>query len=130
MRRTAAFAGALACVLLASCGETEPSDEEQVRSVVGAFARATAAKDYARICDSLLAPELIEEVEQIGLPCEVALRQGLGEVEAPTLTIGEIQVDGDEATARVNSAARGQPPSRDTLQLERVGDDWRIASLR
>ena len=43
-------------------------------------------------------------------------------MQAPTLTIGAIKVDDDKATAEVNSAAQGQPPSRDTLQLERVGD--------
>ena len=57
-------------------------------------------------------PEAGREVEQAGLPCEVALRQGLGDVKAPTLTIGAIKVDGDNATAEVNSAAQGQPPSR------------------
>jgi ketosteroid isomerase-like protein len=114
---------------LSGCGGG-PSDSQQVQATVDAFARASAAKDYQRLCDSLLSPALVEEVETAGLPCEVALRQGLGDVEAPTLTIGRIEVDGDKATARVNSAARGQPPSRDTLQLERVGDSWRIASLR
>ena len=114
---------------LSGCGGG-PSDQEQVQATVKAFARATAAKDYQRLCDTLLAPDLVEEVETAGLPCEIALRQGLGEVEAPTLTIGQVEVDDDKATARVNSAARGQPPSRDTLQLVRVGDSWRIASLR
>src|SRR4051794_23020756 len=108
-----------------------PSDEEQVHAVVQAFGRATAAKDYQRLCDKLLAPKLVTEVESAGLPCEVALKQGLGDVRAPTLTIGKIEVHGDTATAQVQSAAKGQPPSRDTLQLVRADDGtWRIASLR
>jgi hypothetical protein len=82
------------------------------------------------LCDTLLSPKLVQDVETQGLPCEVALRQGLGDVEAPTLTIGRIEVAGDKATAEVNSAAQGQPPSNDTLQLERVSGLWRIASLR
>jgi hypothetical protein len=114
---------------LSGCGGG-PSDTQQVRAAVEAFGRASAAKDYQGLCDRLLAPDLVKEVEQAGLPCEVALRQGLGDVQAPTLTIGTIKVDDDKATAEVNSAAQGQPPSRDTLQLERVGDSWRIASLR
>jgi hypothetical protein len=113
---------------LSGCGGG-PSDTEQVHAVVDAFGKATAAKDYQRLCDALLAPDLVEEVESSGLPCEAALRQGLGSVQAPTLTIGRIAVDGDKATAEVNSAAQGQPPSRDTLQLTRVNDAWRIASL-
>ena len=52
------------------------------------------------------------EVEAVGLPCEVALRQGLGEVEAPTMTIGRIDVNGDNATAEVRSAAAGRSHRR------------------
>ena len=119
----------LVAASLSGCG-AGPSDSEQVQAAVEAFGRATAAKDYQGLCDRLLAPDLVQEVEEAGLPCEVALRQGLGDVQAPTLTIGAIKVDDDKATAEVNSAAQGQPPSRDTLQLQRVGDSWRIASLR
>jgi hypothetical protein len=126
--------GSLVAVLLvgaalSACGESGPSDTEQVHSTVEAFGQATAAKDYQRLCDTILAPALIVKVEQVGLPCEVALKQGFAGVEAPTLTIGKIAVDGDKATAEVNSTAQGQQPSRDTLQLERVKGKWRIASL-
>ena len=115
-------------VLLAGCGGG-PSDTEQVHATVEAFGQATAAKDYQRLCDTLLAPKLIEKVESIGLPCEVALKQGLGDVKAPTLTIGAIKIDGDDATAQVNSTAQGQTPSKDTLKLQRVDGKWKIASL-
>jgi hypothetical protein len=117
-----------AIVLLTGCGGG-PSDTEQVRTTVEAFGQATAAKDYQRLCDDLLAPKLIEKVESVGLPCEVALKQGLGDVKAPALTIGAIAVDGDHATAQVNSTAQGQAPSKDTLKLQRVSGQWRIASL-
>jgi hypothetical protein len=115
--------------LLCACGGG-PSDTDRVHSVVAAFGQATAAKDYQRLCDQLLAPKLVGEVEQSGLPCEVALKQGLGEVKAPKLTIGQIVVNGDAATADVRSTAAGEAPSRDTLQLVRVNDAWYIASLR
>jgi hypothetical protein len=119
---------ALLVVGATGCGGG-PSDTEQVHSTVEAFGRATAAKDYQRMCDELLAPKLVSEVERVGLPCEVALRQGLGDVKAPTLTIGRIDVRGDNATAEVRSAAAGEEPSADTLELVRVEDSWRIASL-
>jgi hypothetical protein len=101
-----------------------------VHAVVAAFGQATADKDYQRLCDRLLAPKLVGEVEQQGLPCEVALKQGLGEVKAPKLTIGQIEVKGDAATADVRSSAAGEQPSRDTLKLVRVNDAWFIASLQ
>jgi hypothetical protein len=129
--RTARYAALalLAASLAAGCGEPEPSDEELVRDTVTAFGRATADKDFQALCDRILAPKLIEQVEQIGLPCEAAMREGLGEVEEPRLTIGKITVRGNEATAEVRSSAAGQAPSRDTLQLTKVGEDWRISSL-
>ena len=125
----ALLAAALACSGLAGCGEREPSDEEQVRRTVEAFGRATAGKDYPALCDRILAPDLVEEVEQIGLPCEQALREGLGDVRDPRLTIGRIEVDGDRASAEVRTAAAGQAPSRDVLRLVRAEGGWRIASL-
>jgi hypothetical protein len=125
-RPTAALLGLL--VALSGCGGG-PSDVDQVRVVVEGFGEATKAKDYQRLCDDLLSPKLVEEVERVGLPCEVALRQGLGEVRSPELTIGRIEVKGDNATADVRSSAAGEPPSRDVLELIRVADAWRIASL-
>jgi hypothetical protein len=115
--------------LLCACGGGL-SDTDRVHAVVAAFGQATAAKDYQRLCDQLLAPKLVGEVEQQGLPCEVALKQGLGEVKAPKLTIGQIEVKGDAATADVRSTAAGEAPSRDTLKLVRVKDAWYIASLQ
>ena len=120
---------ALACAAGAGCGESGPTDEEQVRATVTEFGRATAAKDYGTLCDRVLSPSLIEEVEQIGLPCEVALERGLGEVEEPRLTIGAISVEGDRATAEVRTSAANQAPSQDTLKLQRVEQGWRISSL-
>jgi hypothetical protein len=67
----------LAAVLAVSgvffgCGEG-PSDTERVHDVVEAFGQASAAKDYQRLCDDLLAPKLVSEVESAGLPCELAV---------------------------------------------------------
>ena len=117
-----------AALALGGCG-SGPSDAEQVRSTVLAFGRATTAKNYQKMCDQLLAPRLVDKIKQAGLPCEVALQKGLGDVKDPKLTIGRIAVNGDSATADVRTSARGQPPSRDTLKLTKVGGRWKIASL-
>jgi hypothetical protein len=119
---------AAAAAALGACGGG-PSDEEQVRTTVQAFSEASAAKDYQRLCDDLLAPKLVEKIKQAGLPCEVALEQGLGDVKDPKLTLGTVTVKGESATADIRTSAAGQQPSRDTLELTKVGDKWRIASL-
>jgi hypothetical protein len=129
LRRVRFLAPAVALFLLAGCGEGGPTPEEQVRSTVTEFGRATAAKDYQTLCDRLLAPSLVEEVESIGLPCEVALRQGLGKVREPRLTIGRIQVKDDTASAEVRTSASGEEPSKDTLELVNLDGTWKISSL-
>ena len=120
----------LACACaLAGCGERGPTDEERIRSTLAAFQRATADRDYQAMCTRILAAELVATVKQIGLPCEVALEKGFEDVRDPQISVGTVTVDGTKATAEVRSSAAGQDPSEDTVELVKVGDDWRIASL-
>jgi hypothetical protein len=126
--KRAAAACALA-IALAGCGDSGPTDEEQVRSTLTAFSRATAAKDYQALCDRILAPSLIADLKKIGLPCEIALQQGLGSVKQPRLIVGDVKVNGKTATAEVKSSAEGEPPSSDTIELQRTDKGWQIASL-
>ena len=119
----------LAVASLVACGDSGPTDEQQIRAALAEFERATAARDYQALCDRVLAPKLIETVRQIGLPCELALQKGFEDVEDPRLTVGAVKVDEDEATAEVRSSAAGQSPSQDTVELVRVDGKWRVASL-
>jgi hypothetical protein len=128
VRRAIPAALAAVALLAAGCGGGQ-SDEEQVRETVAELGRATEQKDYQALCDRILAPSLIEELKEVGLPCEVALQQALGDVEDPKLTIGKVTVDGDRAEAEVRTSAQGQAPSQDVVELERVEDDWRISAL-
>lgn len=114
---------------VAGCGEQEPTDQEQVRQTLSAFGRATAAKDYQQLCDRLFAPTLIADLKKIGLPCEIALQQGLGDVRQPRLIVGQVTVKGKTAVAEVRTTAEGEAPSKDTVELERTEAGWRIASL-
>ena len=114
---------------LTACGGDRQSDEQQVRATLAEFERATAARDYRALCERVLAPQLIRSVTEVGLTCELALEKGFEGVEDPHLTIGTIAVDEDSATAEVRTSAAGQAPSQDTLELVRLGDGWRIASL-
>jgi hypothetical protein len=126
MRR--ALVAAVVALALAGCG-AGPSDEDKVRQTVDDFGKATAAKDYQALCDRILAPQLIDKLKQVGLPCEVALQQSLGEVKDPRITVGKITVSDKLAKAEVRTSASGQQPSQDTLELVPVDDGWRISSL-
>jgi hypothetical protein len=115
-----------AAALLAACGS---DDEADVRATLSAFGDATAEKDYQRLCDELLSPELIEQVRRVNLPCEVALRTGFEDVERPRIEVRSVKIDGDTASAEVRSTAANQEPSIDTVRLVKVDGKWRIASL-
>jgi hypothetical protein len=119
----------LALCVVVGCGESGPSDEEQIRSALAEFGRATGERDYRALCDRILAPKLVETVEQIGLPCEQALAKGFEDVREPQISVGAVTVNDGTATAQVRSSAAGQEPSEDTVDLIKVGDAWRIASL-
>ena len=121
----------IAVALVAAAGFTAcgKSEDDQVRAVVERFADAGAKQDYQRICDELITPELSKKVEEIGLPCEVAFRQGLKDVKNPTLTVRGVTVDGDKARVRVHSTAANQQPSDDTLLVVKQNGEWRISSL-
>ena len=119
----------LALCVLVGCGDSGPSDEEQIRSTLAQFGTATGKRDYGAVCERVLAPKLVQSLEQIGLPCEQALAKGFEDVENPQLSVGTVTVKDDRATAQVRSSAEGQAPSEDTVALVRVGDGWRIESL-
>jgi hypothetical protein len=119
----------LAACALAGCGDEGPSDEQQIRTTLNEFQRATSDRDYRALCDRILAPKLVQTVEQIGLPCASALERGFEDVRDPKLSVGAVTVNGDSARAEVRSSATGQSPSEDTVELVRVDDGWRIASL-
>jgi hypothetical protein len=116
----------LTAVALAGCGT---SDEDRVRDAVRSYGDAVAKKDYQRICDELIARELVRNLEEIGLPCEVALRRGLGPVRKPKLEIRRVQVVKDRALVSVHSTAANQKPSDDMLEVQKQDGEWRVAGL-
>jgi hypothetical protein len=133
-RTTFALLAALA-LLAAGCGADSEgggdgaSGDQQVRTVVARFGVATRAKDYQEICDNLLAQDLVDKIEAIGLPCESALQRGLGDVRNPTLAINEVSISGSRALVSIHTSAAGQKPSDDALQVVRENGEWKIASL-
>jgi hypothetical protein len=113
----------------AGCGSREPSDEEQVRDVLATFSKATETRDYQTICDDVFAAELLRGLREIGLPCQVAMRNSLGQVKDPKLTVGTVTIKGRTATAQVRTTAQGQQPSSDELQLVKRKDGWKVKAL-
>lgn len=107
-----------------------PNEEKDVRATLDRYAQATRAKDYQTLCDDLFARDIVTGLTNVGLPCEVALRNSSFEtVRNPQLTVLGVEVSGDQALARTRSTAVGEAPSVDTIKLVKQDGDWRIASL-
>ena len=129
-----AVAVAVSALGVAGCGGNakKPLDARaKVRVVVTRYGVAVARKDYAQICQRLIDQNLSDNVEELGLPCEQAFKQGLGAVKGAKLRIDDVKVaTGDRvAFVKVHTTAVGQPASDDTLKLVLAGADWRISSL-
>ncbi len=130
--RSAAVAGAVVLALLVAAVlvlKPGPSGDEQVRETLDRYAAATREKDYQTLCDELYASELVGRIRSAGLPCEVALRTGLEDRQNPQLEVLAVEVNGDQAAARVRSTAVGEVASDDTVRLVREGGGWRVSSL-
>ena len=65
MRRTLA-AAALAAALRRAAATPARRTEEQVRTTLDEFGRATAAKDYQALCDRVFAPQLVRSSHRSG----------------------------------------------------------------
>lgn len=110
------------------CGAKQSDEPARVRETVRSFKDSVEKGDTATICSKLLARRLINNLADLGLPCDVAL-QALKSVERPKLKILRIKVRDKEAFATVRTNAVGQRPSEDTLHLIREGSAWRIDDL-
>jgi hypothetical protein len=107
-----------------------PNEEKGVRATLDRYAQATRAKDYQTLCDDLFARDIVSGLTNVGLPCEVALRNSSFEtVRNPQLTVLGVEVSGDQALARARSTAVGETASLDTIKLVKQDGGWRIASL-
>ena len=127
MRRPLALIAATAVGVLAGCGGGDQS--AAVRATLNRFVQATGRQDYRTLCTQILAPSLVSNVEQIGLPCEIALSRGFGSVSKPRLSVRKVSVNGNRATAAVHTTAANQAPLDGTINLVRIGGRWRVSSL-
>jgi hypothetical protein len=129
VRRLTILAAAVLTLAASAAGCGRQSAEDQVRAKLDDFAKATAAKDYHRLCTDVLAKQLVQKAQAAGLSCEVALETGLKGVQSPKVQVQKVTVKGDSATAVVHTTAGNQDASTDTLQLARQGSDWRVSSV-
>jgi hypothetical protein len=132
--KRARAAGLLALLALAGCSL---GDDERPRQATGAaceveaaverLERAVAAGEWAAICNELFTPDARRRAGSAD--CPRLLRSDVAGVRSPRIELVSIELERGRALARVRSRARGQPPLRETIELRRGGDGYRVESL-
>jgi type IV pilus biogenesis protein CpaD/CtpE len=125
MRALVGVAAAALALGLAGCGS---SDSDQVHAKVAQFEHAVATRDAKTVCDQVLAPSLVARFTQEGLSCERGVQIFLASVRDPTLSVGRITVNRNQASALVLAGARCQKLALAELFLVKTSGGWRIAS--
>jgi hypothetical protein len=117
----------IGCALvLAGCGV---GAKQQVEAKVQEFAHATANRDYATLCNEVLAPALVAHLTGAGISCKQAMKVFTQSVKNPTISVSKVTVNGSSASAVVLAKATGQPSSREAIQLIKTSHGWRLDSL-
>jgi hypothetical protein len=135
VRRPVALITLSTSLAFAACGGSDeqgkdaPQPEVAVRATLTTFAQAMARHQYATLCDRVFAPKLLQGLQSIGLPCEVAMRNSTANLQDPKLVIGKVTVDGNTAMAEIRTSAAGQQPASSVIQLTRIAGEWRVSAL-
>jgi hypothetical protein len=126
----------LAAAVLAGCsGQTSSNsaddfsgDQKAVAQVIDDLSSAGSDGDAKEICDTLLSRELSSQLQQGARDCQDVIDDQLSDANTFDLEVTEIEIDGDAATARVESTFDGEDVLR-TLRLERDGQAWRLVGI-
>jgi hypothetical protein len=85
---------------------------------------AARRKDGQRACAQLLSRRIVDALDKAG-GCQKAMKEQFGDADVSTLDVKSIQVDGDRATARVESDFDGDKRVS-TIPLVRESNSWRV----
>jgi hypothetical protein len=121
---------------LSACGQSSKDSAKDFRGEQKAVAQAVedlqkagSKRDAGKICSDLLAPALVTRIRQASSgTCDDVLKDALADADAFELQVQKVTIDGTKATAVVKSEASDQDRT-DTLELQKVGTAWKIASL-
>ncbi len=122
---------ALLALCIAGCGQQGTStadfegEERRVAQVIADLQKASQGNDPAEICSRILAPDLVQRLEDGGRTCAQEIGDALDDADEFTLEIDRVQISGTTATARVEDYS-DRP--RD-VRLTREPGGWRISSL-
>jgi hypothetical protein len=128
---------------LSACGQTSKDsagdfkgDQKAVAQTVEDLQKAASKSDEDKICSDLLAPALVAKIKAVAIQrgdpkgtCQTALDDALKDSDSFELQVKKVAIDGTTATATVESDKTGSEKRDDSIQLTKVGNSWKIATL-
>jgi hypothetical protein len=128
MRRTLAIAAVLA-LGVSACGSTESEPEtpqEAITQVVDNLSAAGQRRDADRICKEVLAKRLVAELKTAGGDCVTEMDRAIKDATDFDLTISQIKITGNSATARVR---QGEDGDTAVFSFVKEGNAWKASAL-
>ena len=127
----------LAAAVLAGCGAAQQDssgnfrgDERLVAQAVEDLQQHAQRGDAKRLCEEVLARELVQRFEQAGGGrCTEAVEEAVKDADTFELTVESVEVSGTRATARVQ-AESGERDQTDTISLVKEGARWKVSALQ
>lgn len=118
-------------VALAACGETASTsgfkgESHSVAQTISNFQTDVSAREQKKLCERDLAAAVTDRLTRSGGSCQAALKKQLLQIDATSLTIEAIAVNGKKATARVKSTYSGKT-AISALTLVNEGGHWKIS---
>ena len=127
----------LAALAVTGCGGGAPRDsatefkgeERKVAEPVEQLEDAARAGETDTVCTKLLSDRLLAQLKEQGTNCKTAVKEAFKDADSLDLTVDDVTINGDKATAKVISG-KGDDEKTDTLELARDGTNWKIDLLR
>jgi hypothetical protein len=130
MRRLSFVPLLLAAVLLTGCTQsTAPAfegTEGAVAQVVDDLQTAGKRGDAEKICSQILSRSLVTKLDAPGTSCAKEIDQAIKDAEDFTLTVRDVTVTGDQATAKVQSGEDGPTA---TFRFSKEDNRWKASDL-
>ena len=132
MRRIAPAAAALA-LAISACGSAPQEsasrfkgDEARVAETVDNLAAAGRVGDARKICNEILAPQLVSEIKSAGGDCVTEMDRAIEDASDYDLQVRSVKVNGDTATAQVR---QGDTGATATFSFVKENGGWRASAL-
>jgi ABC-type oligopeptide transport system substrate-binding subunit len=127
-----------AAAVLAGCAPSTTSssnstskfkgDQRQAAQTIEDLEAAANDGNETKICNELLSRALSGRLAAHGASCPVATKAAVKDADSVGMTVDQVRINGDRATARV-TLDRGNKDRVVNMQLVREGGRWKIAEL-